>query len=243
MRKPKDARLTMVLLLIIFAEVLFADGPYEKWHVEYGEDLRIVLNDIKGILTINSGANKKGSKFVVYSKIDSSYEYEDTLNVMSETVPVSNFGWHPPVRQNQICNYRFPILDVDDKYVHIIYDAKQHLKAWLRLDDIESCFVTTMVMFDEMKEPLDGFVAIFYFTMSGNRKLYTEPYENAKYRIISKDGRYGYLKMIAHENNYIQIARATMDYRTGMTTEPLGWIRIWDDNGMLTIWIYNVDFY
>lgn len=243
MCEPKYFRLTIVLLLVIFTKMLVADGPYEKWHVEYGNDLRIVLTDIKGILTVNSGI-KKGHEFVIYSKIDCSYECIDTLDILSETVPVSNFGYHPPIEQNYVANYRFPIVDIDDKYICIVYNTKQNLKAWLNIDEIEICFFTSVVMFEEIKEPVHDFVDIFYFTMSGNRKLYTEPSRDAKYRVISKQGKYKYLRIIAQKNDYVHIACFTMDYQAGMTTtEPIGWIRIWDDDGVLTIWIYNVDFY
>lgn len=226
---------------LLFSLSLFADAPYEKYHVAYKDISKDVLKNTVGILTINSGI-KKGTELKAYTRIEKQFSYNKTLKV-KKTIPISNFGYHPPVDELCISNYRYPIVAKFEQYLCIVYDPIKNLKTWVNMKEVEENFYTSTVMVDSIKIPSSFFVDIFYFTKSGKRKLYKEPRNDAKYIIISKnESKYGLLKIIGQKKDFVKIGIVHVDFDTyEESIEPIGWVKIRDGQGRLMFWIKYVD--
>ena len=220
---------------------LFADAPYEKFHVPYNDQLRTVLKNTIGILTIiNFKTREKELK--TYLKTKEDFTYDKSLKIRDETIPVSNCGYHPPIFESSISNYRYPIVEEFGEYLRIAYDPINNLKVWVNRKEVEENFHTSVVMLDSIKTPLPDFVDIFYFTKSGKRKLYKEPKKDAEFTVISEDKyKYTLLKIIDQENGFVKMGIYHFVYQGESTIEPIGWIRLRDDQGALMIWIKGVD--
>lgn len=227
---------------LLFSLSLFADAPYEKYHVAYEDISKDVLKNTIGILTINSGI-KKGTELKTYSRNENHFTYRTSL-LVKETIPISNFGYHPPIDELNIENYRYPIVAKFDQYLCIVYDPIKNLTTWVNIKEIEENFSTSIVMVDSIKTPSLFFVNIFYFTKTGKRKLYQEPQNDAKFTIISKnESKYHLLKIIEQRKDFVKIGVVHVDFDTYKESiEPIGWVRIRDDQGRLMFWIADVDF-
>ncbi|MEO0097430.1 MAG: hypothetical protein ABIK78_04975 [candidate division WOR-3 bacterium] len=229
------------LIILIYSLPLFADAPYEKYHIEYKDISKDVLKNTIGILTINSGI-KKGTKLKGYFKKGKKFIYEKTLKV-KKTIPISNFGFHPPIDELYIENYRYPIVDKFEQFLCIVYDPIRNLKIWVNIKEIEKNFYTDILMVDSIPIPNNFFINIFYFTENGKRKVYKEPKNDADFIIISKDEyKYSLFKIIGQKDEFIKIGIFHFNYDTNEEwIEPLGWIKIRDKYGRLMFWIKYVD--
>lgn len=231
----------IISIIILYCSPLYADAPYEQYHVAYEDISKDVLKNTMGILTINSGI-KKGAELKTYLKSGKKFTFNRILKV-KETIPISNFGYHPPIEELDIENYRYPIVDKSDRYLQIVYDPKKNLKAWVNIKEVEENFYSTIVMLDNIKIPSNFFVDIFYFTKTGRRKIYNDAKKNADFTIISRDDyRDTLLRIMEQKNGFIKIGIVHVNFDTYEEfIEPIGWIKVRDDRGLLTIWIKYVD--
>ena len=224
--------------------MLFAEGPEERYYIEFGDSLKVILKQTKGILTVTSKAEGCDS-FTLYEKTNAKFKEIKKIDVNDEAVPVSNMGYSTPspLEKDRVQSYRFPVINKETRFIQIIYDATKNLSAWLSLDDIEKIYRITLVMFTENrvdKIPLSA--DIYRFTNSGKRKMYKNPNANSSYEIISKDNpQYTGLRIIEIKNGFAHIVRFRRSNTDSDIIEPMGWVRIWDDKGMLLIWLFEIE--
>lgn len=223
---------------------LFADAPYEKYHVAFKDISKDILKNTIGILTINSGI-KKGVQLKTYLRSGNKFTFNKILKV-KETIPISNFGYQPGIDELYIENYRYPIVNKFEHYLCIVYDPKKNLKAWVNIEEVEVNFYITPILLDSIPIPGEFFVDIFYFTEDGTRKIYKDPQKDADSILISKNlFEYSLLKIVEQKNEFIKIegtAWVSGDVGKG-SIEMSAWIKIRDEKGNLTIWIKYVDLY
>ncbi len=139
-------------------------------------------------------------------------------------------------------NYRFPIVERQENYVCLIYDPVENLQAWINLQDING-FSRDLLLIDSLatKQNIHGFVNVFHFTQNGQRKLYQQPNQNAAFAVISKNDRqFRWLTIMDQKAGFIQVG--TIRYLNEQPkVDPVGWIRIRDDEKRLRLWIVSVD--
>lgn len=144
---------------------------------------------------------------------------------------------HPHVE-----NYRFPIIERQENYVCLVYDPVENLQVWINLHDING-FSQDLLMIDSLaaKQKSHGFVDVFHFTQNGRRKLYQQPDQNAAFTVISKNARqFRWLKIIDQKAGFVQVG--TIRYLDDQPrVDPVGWIRIRDDEKRLRLWIVAAD--
>ncbi|MFQ5906349.1 MAG: hypothetical protein ACE5JA_07230 [bacterium] len=227
---------------LLYSLPLFADAPYEKYHVTYEEVSKDALKGIIGVLTISS--RSKGNKELrTYSKADKEFTYEKNLQIRTETTPVSNFGYHPSIDKWHIESYRYPIVALSGEYLRIVYEPRKNLRAWICVKEVGEKFRASIVRLDSVETPSPFFVDIFYFTESGKRKVYERPDNKADFKVISRDEKRWWLQRIVDQRGeFVKIANIQVDFESYKETiQPIGWVGIWDEQGRLTIWIKNVD--
>ncbi len=133
----------ILFLKFLFSILLFGDAPVERYHVTYSPGLRHTLKETTGILTINSGV-KGGREIETYYKNDKDFKLSETLNVIKETTPISNFGWQPILSDSLVTNYRYTVTAEDGDYLEIVYDAKNGSKTWVNTKELEKTSISQL---------------------------------------------------------------------------------------------------
>jgi len=144
----------------------------------------------------------------------------------------------------EIENYRYPIIETIAPHARIVYDPVKNLSAWIDLSETEKDFSTTVTLLNELNESQSFYVDIFCFTESGRRKIYKSPAKDAEYFIASKsDRRYELLKVMELGNGFLKLGKPRFkpDSLEMEGVDPIGWVRIRDDQGQLIFWIKYVD--
>jgi hypothetical protein len=232
----------LITLIILHPLTTWADGPTEQYHVPRGKVIKEILKKTVGILTIRSG-KKNGTELKTYKRIPQKvgadqFQNDGKLAVATDTRPVSNFGYQTPDNEHQIENYRYPITAKSGKFVRIVYDSLGKSEAWVNLDEVEKDFEIKALMLKRIKAPSPFYVDIFYFSATGVRKLYSKPSRDPEYSLIrEKDHKYSELTIIDQKGEFVKVGASDGDEKS---IKPLGWIRIRDDHGALTIWIEDV---
>jgi hypothetical protein len=233
------------ILLIVTVRALDADAPYERYSMEFSDSLKVILKQTRGILTVNSRESGCDT-LTLFEKNGGNFKKIKKIDVLNESVPISNFGYEQPIRENYVTAYRFAVISKNDRYVQVIYNIRKNLSGWLSFEELNKKYSIMLIMFNEnvnLTKALN-FVSIYRFTLSGKRKVYKRPIWNSSYKIISKnDPKYDVLFVILEiKNGFARIAHYDFDMnQIKETIDPIGWIRIWDDEGMLLIWLYDVD--
>lgn len=230
---------------ILLLSSVFADAPYEKFHISCKDISKEVLRDAIGILTVYSD-KRKPKELKAYSKQGDQFVFGGILK-LKEAIPISSFGYHycpplPPLDCDSlnIRTHRYPIVASFDRYLCVASHPVKNLRVWINVEDLKEDFKVSILMLEEINS-WDGFIDIFCFTESKRRKVYREPKRDSDYFIISPKGEL-LLKAIEQKDGFIKIGRVDVDFDTyEESIEPIGWIRIRDDEGRLMIWIEDVD--
>jgi len=235
--------LVMLTLGLWFAGPLFADAPYEKYHVTPESISKVVLRDTIGILTIVSGADKTSTELNTYSRTIKSFTYSKKLKI-SETTPVSNFGYQDPQNppSSSIDTYRYPIVAKSGQYLCIVYDPIKNKRAWINIKETEANFHSSIVMLENIETPSSFFIDIFYLAKKEGVKLYKEPSKNAGFTLLIDEQKYSLLRILEQKGNFIRIGIVKVGPDTNPeSVESIGWIRIRDEQNMLMIWVKDED--
>lgn len=238
----KKMQVAFVLATVSLSLPTFADAPSEGYHVAYKDISKEVLRNTIGILTINSRAGKEAT-LQTYAQKAGQYVPAALLKA-ADTIPISSFGYHPTIDSEAIGNYRYPIIERTDMYVRIVYDPVKNLSAWINLAEAEKHFSTYVTMLHDLETLKSFSIDIFSFTESGKRKFYKFPGKPNNYFIVEKsDTSYGSLTVMDMRKGYLQLGKPRFNDSTFELedVDPIGWIRIRDDQGLLTFWIMLVD--
>jgi len=268
MRSERKGTTTRVIPVISIAMLFCAaenpDAPWEKYHVTYGKELRTALQGTIGVLTIGNGVGKPGTQLQTYYRTSvhrrdqagepegqaDQFEPQRKLGLLAATIPVSNYGYHPPMGGlpiDDVYSYRYPIVERCSSFLNIVYDPVENWRAWVDLRDVEQDFFTQAVMLDSLAaaEPGSLFLDVFRFTPDRKCRLYKAPSLDADFRVISEQDTAEYLLTVlevrggfARVGNYITNPENQIE---APKIVPLGWVRIWDDDGVLLIWVKNED--
>jgi hypothetical protein len=243
--KPFRYVVALITLMVLQPLTTWADAPYEQYHVPPGKVIKGILKKTIGILTISSGAEtKEGKELKIYKRIPQragadQFQNDGKLSVVTDTRPVSNFGYHPPIDERYFDNYRYPITAKSGKFVRIVHHSLEKSETWVNPDEVKNDFgQVSVVMLKHLKKS-PFYADIFYFSATGVRKLYKKPSKDSEYSLIKeKDHENSLLTIIDQKGEFVRIGASNSD-PGGEPISPLGWIRIRDNAGALTIWTKN----
>jgi hypothetical protein len=169
------------------------------------------------------------------------------IGVLNGTIPVSNFGYYPPFEPYAVDEYRYPITARKGRYLQIVIDPVDNRRRWLDPEEVEKDFRARVVMFESLAAVAPGeiFLDVFRFTLDRKCRLYRTPNPDADFKLMSEEDTPGYLLSVlevrggfARVGNYIVNIDNQLE---APKIVPLGWVRIWDDEGVPLIWIKNED--
>jgi hypothetical protein len=169
------------------------------------------------------------------------------VGVSNGTIPVSNFGYYPPPGPYAVDEYRYPITARQGRYLQIVIDPIDNRRRWLDPEEVEKDFRARVVMFDSLATvgPGEIFLDVFRFTPDRRCRLYNAPSPDADFKVISEADTAGYLLSVLEvRGGFARVGNYIVNYENqpeAPKVVPLGWVRIWDDEGVLLVWIENVD--
>ncbi len=171
--KYKFNLIFLFILFVLTMNALNADAPYERYYMEFSDSLKVILKQTKGILTVNSRESGCDT-FTLFEENGGNFKKIKKIDVLNESVPISNFGYEQPIQKNYVTAYRFAVISKNDRYVQVIYNIRKNLSAWLSFEELNKKYSIMLIIFDEnvnLTKALN-FVSIYRFTLSGKRKVY-----------------------------------------------------------------------
>ncbi|MFH1114483.1 MAG: hypothetical protein V1792_11225 [Pseudomonadota bacterium] len=246
MRKLWGSGLLSLLFLFWACLPVWADAPVEEYYFERSSLFQRIPADCKGALAVSCVDAPSMKKFhnqvvpevtvTLYERSQSGFLKTRTVNIV-ETRPLSGYLF------NGICFRRFPTVDRDRDFVNIVYDVEKGLRAWVKLDDLsgllpkawsESVFLT---WFDEGRFKKHDCIDIFGLRPDTGRRLYDEPCETSRSRLIQSYDDIGDSApnpvVVDYRNGFVRLG--FFDSCEG-TIRKSKWIRVRDKKGRLTIW-------
>ena len=240
----------------------FANGPTEKYSVDYGEIAPSALHDTMGVLTISSRPSADVEVpplgFPEYRQNEEPGEQRRWTSVAA-TTPLSNFGTvHPgesePGQPAIAEGFRHPVTAVDGPYVEIAIDPRFDRRLRTRRSDLNAQFRNRIDMLEDLPELCgrdgDLYVNISCFTQSGRRRVYEEPRRDAESGVIDCRNRrrfYGpehgesLFKVLDREGEFVKIGWFDPHLPPERASETIGWVRSRSNSGELELWIEQVD--
>lgn len=148
-------RITVIIVFgLLIPKTLFSGGYGELYRIKSTDIAEEVLKNTTGILTINSGADKKGLELRIYSKSKSDFSYKGILKAKN-TLPISDWGSLPreddDTLMKLVTNYKYPIINELYPFINIVYDPIKNLSAWVNLKEVEKDFYVSIVKFDSIE--------------------------------------------------------------------------------------------
>ena len=251
-RKSLTMALAILISLFITIPFAYADAPFENYHVKYKDISKAILKNTVGVLTISNWEDKEGTVFKMYTKDGNKYSFESEIYVILETKPVSHFGYANPAKlnggkqDNLITSYRYPILAVDGDYIQIAYNSIKDLRAWLYKKDLEESFECLTVVFNGIKKFTQAtyFLDIFSFPPSTSCKIYKSPDNKSQFSVMKKKEPFEFpIVPMEQKGNFLRVAQYNVDMeKNTIGLKPLGWIKIKNDDGLIMIWLCDIEF-
>jgi len=236
----KNTFKTLILLFFLFIGNIYGDGPVERYHITCDEFKNLQLQNIKGILTLSTHADKVGESIKIYSLNKNKFNHENSLLVLKKTIPVSNYGFGLyGLDGKTVQNFRFPILDTLNNYYLIVYDCKENLQAWVNIEEVAKSYGTKILMMDKLVGSNKFYIDLFYCN-DHKINIYEKPDLNFELEITLKDYA---IKVIKQKGDWIEIAYVGLDQDTyEYVIKPIGWIKMKNEKNQIIFWIKYVDF-
>ncbi len=237
-----NINISMIILLFLsafFPPIASGIGAREHYHIKHTQISSEVLKDTIGIITIVS-RTKEPVYLRTYNYSGENFTESRKIHIFKNTVPLSHFGHPRRDKSLFVENYRYPVVETNKDYLYIVTNPIKNTRAWVNIKNIKSDYYVSLMMFDDITIPNSFFIDVFCFISSPGRKVYTEPALNSDtFIIFGRQSKYSALAVIDQRNGFLKIASVIPGKSE---SEPLGWVRIRDDSGMLTLWIKFVDF-
>lgn len=227
---------SVILALFLFATGVKADAPYEVYHVSKSSISVVVLRDSIGVLSVSSG-QKRGTEFNTYRVVNSTWVADRVIRA-TETVPVSDFDYRPPMDSPYINGYRYPVLKTDGVYLKIVINPITAESVWVNRTELKAKFVVHEKYFDDLAHLGEFYVDPFFGVPDSTRPVFKEPSLSAKETDVIHSGTF--YKVVAQKKDFIQIAvEVWEDSEDHPIRKTIGWIPVHDSSGLLTVWVVH----
>jgi hypothetical protein len=227
---------TLSTLVLLAASPARADLPSETIYLSRAEISDESLRGVIGIAFISSmtGPDQQLSGEIPHFQPDGEdFEQEGTLP-LKDLRAIS--GWDYDLQSLR----KFPVVERRGHYLHVVVDVRTNERAWISdIQEAETGPEVEYLGFDSKQWEYQG-IELYHFAPKAQTRLYTAPRADARFHPLSPDypprrkGEYAQdVRIIKTKGNFIQIGDTlSLD----QPLEPLGWLPISDENGLLLIW-------
>jgi len=235
-------RSALVIFLVMLAHIAFADAAYESYNVKYRDIARTVLRDTAGVLTINARwgwepeYHVEDLQIAVYEKASDGFKTSKAISLLKETRWLTSYGY------SGTGSFRFPLIEESGNYCQIVTDPQADRRIWINREELARNLENGVEI--KLFDSLDNFVNVdlFFFTDSKKKKIYSEPVKDSSYKVVDEktwpalsaaETRNGFVRLTITESNEDSDPEKPLERKT------VGWARIRDNEGLLTVWLIS----
>jgi hypothetical protein len=214
----------------------FADSPFEQFNCGYREIADTVRRDTIGVLTITASFSWEPEYHVedlqlqTFATASASFQPSTVMSLLNKTTSISSYGYAGKG------SFRFPVVAESGDFREIVIDPVSNLRVWIRPADLSAAgYPVCSADFNNLH---DVKVDIFFFTDSQRKKIYEQPVKDSSYSIIDAR-KYPSLTAAETKNGFVRLILTKGSGKTGW--KEIGWARVRDNDGLLSIWIVDSD--
>lgn len=227
------------ILFVLVSAVAFADSPVENYNFTCSEIPATVLHDTIGVITINASWSWEPSYHVddvqlqLCENTSDGFINSGTISLQKETRCLTSYGY------SGIGSYRYPVIVDTDNYCCIIIDPKLDKRVWIDKKELaktsENAYEVSL--FDSLKNVQ---VDLFFFTNSKKKKIYVNPSKDSPFTVIDEK-TYGILEVAETKDGFVRLVIFDSDPANKSGVKSVGWARVRDNDGLLSIWVIDAD--
>jgi hypothetical protein len=223
------------LLVLLTALPARADLPHETIYLSRAEISDEALRHVIGIVFISSmtGPDEQPSGEVPSFRPEGDAFEPDGPLVLKDLRALS--GWEYDVQSLR----KFPVVERRGHYLLVVIDVHTNERAWIsEVQEADEGPDVEFLAFDAKQWEWSG-IEFYHLAPQGQSRLYTAPRLEARSHPLSPDyplrrnGESVDARIIKMRGNFLQLG-AMIDLDRPL--EPLGWLPITDENGLLLIW-------
>ncbi len=233
-----EIRLILFTLFLFMHSTVYSNVPDEKFFISKNNLPKELLKKTIGIITVSSGIKRN----VTVDLFNDNFIKTGKINLRDNSLPVSNFGYHPP-DDTLISNFRYLITDENENFLKVVYDHNHQKHAWVSKIQLSKNFYSKIKYTDDLKTDYGEFVSLFELLSTDYRKVYNQPDKDSDFEFIrEKDCSGKQVKILEQKGEFLKMAIVNEDCdNTIEIIKELGWIKIKDETGALSVWIVNID--
>lgn len=227
--------LLLAFFMLIFTAAIFADSPEEVYQTAYKDIKPSVMRDTIGVLTINANWGWEPAFHVddvqipLCEKNIASFTDNGTISLQKNTTCLTSYGY------GGTGSFRFPLIADTDNHCCIVVDPKTDKRIWINKkklsESLENGF--ELQLFASLKNTQ---VDLFYFTDSKKKKLYVSPAKDSAFTVIDEK-THPVLIAAETKNGFVRLVVPNEDPESQEEPKSVGWARIRDNEGLMTIWL------
>jgi hypothetical protein len=212
-----------------------ADLPTETIYLSRAEISDESLRHVIGVAFISSmtGPEEQPSGELPSFRPEGDAFEPDGPLILKDLRPLS--GWDYDLQSLR----KFPVVDRRGHYLLVVIDVRTNERAWIsEIQEADEGPDVEFLAFDSKQWEWSG-IELYHLAPQGQSRLYAAPRLEARSHPLSPDypprrnGEFVDARIIKTRGNFLQLG-AMIDLDQPL--EPLGWLPISDENGLLLIW-------
>lgn len=215
------------ILLSLTSGLSYADCGDETWIIPPNEIDATVLTKLTAVATLTA-ENAAQTQLTVYDLKGGTFTAVSKI----AAAKVTGVSRAPTCRPagNPLDGLRLPVLETNGPYIRAVLNAKYGASIWIRPDEFGSQYSVSVSSF-----PRHRYVRSDLYQGAEGHAVYQNPVEEEPHTILPKG--YILLGILQHSGNFIQVG---LPHGEG-GIKPIGWIRVRDEQGRLTVWPWHYD--
>ena len=207
-----------------------ADGAPEEFYQPRAEIKDDALRGVIGLVTVGMGPEPRGELPVYQPEHDGSWQLVGSLP-LEQTRAISGFDdGIDSVR-------RYPVMEKRGDYVLAVTDARTGERVWIREHEWRG--PEDYVVFNALEEAFVGSgVDVLALSRAERAALYRAPSARARSRETAMEPPLDALRVMRVQGDFAQVG---LFKGLEEDLEPVGWIRIRDEHGLLVAWPVMTD--
>lgn len=216
-----------VAVAIVAASWCRADCGDEAWVVPPNEIEPAVLSKVTAVMTL-SVRNSSYTHLTVYDIKAGTFTVLAKIS-LEKVKGVSKAPTCQP-NANPLDGLRLPVIETQGPFVRAVLNAKYGSSTWIRPDEFGSQYTINVSSF-----PPGTFIRTDLLQRPEGHSVFQNPSVEEPHTILPKD--YLLLKVLRQVDNFILVGLP--EGEGGVKT--IGWIRVRDEQGVLTVWPWYYD--
>jgi hypothetical protein len=229
---PLRCLLTALLLAaaVLAPGLARADGAPEEFYQPRTDIRDDALRNVIGVATVGMGPEPRGELPVYQPDAEGEFELVGSLK-LDETRAVS--GWDGEVDSVR----RFPVLEKRGEFLLAVTDVCSNERVWIREHEWRG--PEDFVIYNELETAFVGSgVDVISISRAEEAALYRAPSPDAREGSTGMEPPLDALRVMRVQGDFAQVG---LFRGLEEDPEPVGWVRIRDDHGLLMAWPVMTD--